>query len=1061
MSFPKAQPDWNNLGVLHRNTLPSRAHFYTYGSEDKALTFNREESEYISLNGTWKFRHDTSPFEAPEWSSVNPLTWDDIKVPGMWQVQGYSHPTYTNVNYPFHVDPPNVPILNETGSYWRQFVTPTSWDGQQIRIRFEGVDSAFHLWVNGEEVGYSQGSRNPSEFDITSLLRPAGTVNTLAVRVYEFCDGSYIERQDQWLLSGIFRDVGLLGFPKSSIVDFDAVPTLSEDLVSGELITKVKIQGETGDVKVKLLRPDGSLLEQSSFLSSESSKIKVTGDELKLWSAEHPVLYTLLVTFNGRTIPQRIGFRRIERKGANFHVNGRPIMLYGMNRHEHHHLFGRAVPYESMRADLVMMKKYNINALRCSHQPNDPRLYEVCDELGLYVIAEADLETHGFDPVERSNIPDQHLMTEYEIQEASYKRATKWTSDNPEWKEAYLDRAEQLVQRFKNYSCIIFWSLGNEAFYGQNHASMYKWIKEADPTRLVHYEGDRDAISADMYSTMYWSPEALKQHVADKPDKAMIQCEYAHASKSRSSLRACLIFFSFGQSTSLTIFIVGNGPGGLKEYIDTYRSEPLLQGGFIWEWCNHGMLKREGTQSYYAYGGDFGDKPNDADFILDGMVYSDHTPTPGLIEYKKAIEPVTIASKEGRLEVTNHYDFSTLDHLSASWHIVKEAGNTEPVAWQLPEIKPGETKVVDLPEGVTFGSEPSWFAANFSLKDATSWAPQGHEIAWAQIPLFDESKVTLPLVKSPSSKLSITENQGKLYIYSDSFAANFTYDLVRGNLAWSTDSGKVFHSGPQLGFYRALTQNDVGAGGPLAEWKRFRVDSLCRMLVQGSTWSNNDDGSISITTKVRVAPVVLEWAMVANLTYTITGSSVQLHVKGDFIGTFPQVIPRIGLTVRLPRRYEAATWFGRGPGESYRDKKASARFGTYTSSIDTGLETPYEWPQENGNRTDTRWVRVHAASDETAYAASAKAQPSLPQIEARMDSPFNFSLSRYSIEELDRAKHPHELSALENETEFTIDFAHHGIGTGSCGPGAFEGNRLEAGPFEFTTVFRLLSGKSE
>lgn len=531
MSFPKSIPDWNNLKVIHKNTLPPRAHFYSYASEELALTFNRDKSEYISLNGTWKFRHDASPFEAPEWTTADPLSWDDIKVPGMWQLQGYSHPTYTNVNYPFHVNPPQVPLLNETGSYWRQFVTPPKWKGQQIRIRFEGVDSAFHVWVNGEEVGYSQGSRNPSEFDITSLLKPAGSVNTIAVRVYEFCDGSYIERQDQWLLTGIFRDVGLLAFPLNSVVDFNAVPLLSEDLSTGHLVTNVKIQGEGGDVQARLYRPDGTLLNELSFSSKDSGCINLSANDLKLWSAEDPILYTLTLSFNGRTLTQRVGFRRIEQKGANFLVNRKPIILYGMNRHEHHHLHGRAVPYESMRADLILMKKHNINALRCCHQPNDPRLYEVCDELGLYVMAEADLETHGFDPVERSNIPNQHLMTEYEIQETSYKMATKWTSDNLEWKDAYLDRAVQLVQRFKNFPCIIMWSLGNEAFYGQNHASMYKWIKEADPTRLVHYEGDRDALSADLYSTMYWSIDDLKRHIKEKPDRPLIQCEYAHASE--------------------------------------------------------------------------------------------------------------------------------------------------------------------------------------------------------------------------------------------------------------------------------------------------------------------------------------------------------------------------------------------------------------------------------------------------------------------------------------------------------------------------------------------------
>ncbi|KAJ5151059.1 Glycoside hydrolase family 2 N-terminal [Penicillium canariense] len=1033
MSFPKTVADWNNLKIIHKNTLPPRAHFYSYSSEEKALTFDRDKSEYLSLNGTWKFRHDASPYEAPDWLSVDPLSWDDIKVPGMWQLQGYSHPTYTNVNYPFHVNPPEVPLLNETGSYWRRFETPPSWNGQQIRIRFEGVDSAFHLWVNEEEVGYSQGSRNPSEFVITPFLHPAGSVNTIAVRVYEFCDGSYIERQDQWLLSGIFREVGLLAFPPHSVVDFNAVATLSKDLSLGELLTSVTTQGESGFVNIKLYKPDGTLLNEAVFPSTKSKSIQVSGDDLKLWSAEDPALYTVLISFDGRTIPQRIGFRRIEQKDSNFLVNGKPIIFYGMNRHEHHHLYGRAVPYENMRADLLLMKKHNINALRCCHQPNDPRLYEVCDELGLYVIAEADLEAHGFDPVERSNIPNQHLMSEQEIQEMSYQMAAKWTSDNPEWKDAYLDRAVQLVQRFKNFPCIIFWSLGNEAFYGQNHVSMYKWIKEADPTRLVHYEGDRDAISADIYSTMYWSPDALKKHVIEKPDKPLIQCEYGHA--------------------------MGNGPGGLKEYINAYRNETLLQGGFIWEWCNHGLLKRDGDVSYYAYGGDFGDQPNDADFILDGMVFSDHTPTPGLAEYKKAIEPVTVSLKEGRLEVVNHYDFSTLDHLSVSWHIVRQRGNTKPMPWLLPQIKPGQSMLLDLPEGVSFGSEPCWLTINFCLGESKAWAPQGHEVAWAQIPLFEEQNLTLPLASiSPSLTLSVREGPGRLYIASNNFASHFTYDVIRGDLSWSTETGKILHSGPQLGIYRALTQNDLGAEGPCVEWKSFRVEST-RMRVKSSIWHINQNGSVSIATKVRVAPTVLEWAIEATLNYTITASSVSLHVKGDFFGTHPKYIPRIGLTVRLPRDYDAATWLGRGPGESYRDTKAAARFGIYTAAVHNGLETPYEWPQENGNRIDTHWVRIHQSAPGTSDYSSAGANLPLPEIEARMDTPFSFSLRKYATAELDRAKHPHDLSELNRETEFNIDLAHHGIGTASCGPGPFKDHRLEAGPFEFTTLFRLIASQ--
>ncbi|CAG8054031.1 unnamed protein product [Penicillium salamii] len=1030
MSSPAAVPDWNNLKVIHKGTLPPRAHFYQYDSEEKALSRDRNQSEYLSLNGTWKFRHDESPLEAPDWTSTDPLSWNDIQVPGMWQLQGYSHPTYTNVNYPFHVNPPQVPILNETGSYWREFTTSSEWNNRQIRLRFEGVDSAFHVWINGEQIGYSQGSRNPAEFDITRFLQPAGSVNTIAVRVYEFCDGSYIERQDQWLLSGIFRDVGLLAFPQDAVTNFKAVATLSTDLSVGTLTTTVKVQGVYGSVEVKLYNPNGTLMHNATFQSTDENTIQISGTDLRLWSAEDPVLYTLLITFNNRTIPHRVGFRRIEMKNSNFLVNGKPIILYGVNRHEHHHLHGRAVPYESMRADLVMMKRHNINALRCSHQPNDPRLYEVCDELGLYVMAEADLEAHGFDPIERFNVPNQHLMTEHEIQEASYELAKKWTSDNPEWKDAYLDRAIELVERFRNFPCIIMWSLGNEAFYGRNHVSMYEWIKSADPTRLVHYEGDREALSADIYSTMYWTIDAIKKHVAEKTDKPLIQCEYGHA--------------------------MGNGPGGLKEYIDAYRTERLLQGGFIWEWCNHGLLKKEGDISYYAYGGDYGDEPNDADFILDGLVFSDHTPSPGLIEYKKVIEPVTVSQESDRLKVVNHYDFSTLDHLSASWHLVDESGSTEPQEWDLPRIEPGQTKTLDLPLAIDNLTKPTWLTINFCLKEDRVWAPMGHEIAWAQIPLHRTEDFNIPPpLRSLTPKMKLGERSGRLHITSNSSGSQFVYDLVRGNLSWSTNKGKIFHSGPLLGIYRALTQNDLGTEGPSVEWNRYRVKST-RMLIDSASWRINDNESISINTKVRVAPTVLAWAIEATLNYTITDTSIQLHIKGDCTGSRPNYIPRLGLTLRLPRHYDAATWFGRGPGESYRDTKSSSRFGTYTATIDDGLETPYEWPQENGNRVDTRWVRVHSSPQTALRSTRVVNDLPSPQVEVKMDAPFSFSLRKYAMNELDRAKHPHELSELDNETELNIDYLHHGIGTASCGPGPFEGHRLEAGPFEFTTVFSLV-----
>lgn len=511
-AFPGFIPDWSNLAVLHNNTLPPRAHFYSYGSEEAALSFDREQSQFQSLNGTWKFHFDDSPFDAPLWETADVASWDNIEVPGLWQLQGdgsYGYPHYTNIDFPFPVTPPNVSYLNPTGSYWREFEVPSDWDGQQIRLRYEGVDSAFHVWVNGEEVGYSQGSRNPSEFDITDYLSE-GEANTLATRVYKWSDGSYIEDQDQWWMSGIFRDVYLVPFPRSSIVDFSVVPEVHDSLKTGTLRANVTIQGEDGELEVKVKSPNGTVLDQWTGSSSDRYVREFGNDELELWSAESPSLYTVLITFNGRTISQKVGFRRIELSGPNFLVNGEPIIIYGVNRHEHHPLTGRTVPYEAMRADLVRMKRSNINTIRTAHQPHHPALYDVADELGFYVIAEADLECHGFSTVEGG----------------SEEKAAQWLSDNPEWEHAYLDRAEQLVERFKNHASIIIWSLGNECFYGQNQAAMYKWIKKTDPTRVIHYEQDREAKTADMYSQMYSSPTEVLEHIRNHTDKSLILCEF-------------------------------------------------------------------------------------------------------------------------------------------------------------------------------------------------------------------------------------------------------------------------------------------------------------------------------------------------------------------------------------------------------------------------------------------------------------------------------------------------------------------------------------------------------
>jgi beta-galactosidase len=1045
MALPESQPDWNNIDVLQRNRLPTRAHFYNFEDEKSALTLNPKKSTlYRSLSGLWKFHHDLSPFEAPDWNATDPTLWDDITVPGLWQLQGYGHPQYTNVNYPFPVDPPNVTLENETGSYWRKFTVPQLWDlsTHSVRLRFEGVDSSYHVWVNDSEVGYSQGSRNAAEFDITGLLnRGDDRVNTLAVRVYKFCDGTYIEDQDQWWLSGIFRDVYLIAFPKHGISDFTITTSLDDTFSHAEVTASVNTNGDVANFELKLLSPDGELLGDGT--DSTKVTLQVTGTNLKLWSAEQPVLYTVLLVCGGQVIPQRIGIRRVEVSNANILLNGQPIIFYGVNRHEHHPALGRAVPYWFMRHDLVTMKQHNVNAVRTSHYPNDPRMYEVADELGLYVINEADLECHGFYKPERARLAEKGLqLSRVEFREQTYVQCRPWTSDNPDWTEAYLDRAVQLVERFKNSTSTIIWSLGNEAFYGQNLAAMYHWVKERDLTRLVHYEADQEAITADFYSSMYNTVDELKERAAAQTDRPLILCEYAHA--------------------------MGNGPGGLKDYIDTFRSEKMLQGGFIWQWASHGLLtKTEDGTSYYGYGGDFGDKLNDGDFILDGLMWSDHTPNPGLAEYKKVIEPVTVEDfdpKTGKFSLRSHYFFSDLSHLACWWSVtVQDKEATEPKSMDLTHIAPGSMANIQLPAECiscleACSSQESWLNLSFRLKSDTKWASAGHEIAWSQVhvpsssPQATSTSPSAIVEKAKAPTLMVTP--GRLIVSSPDSNAQVVFDLVRGGFRWTSESGVAVTRGPELGIYRAMTSNDLGFGGDGAEWQRCMLD-WARSSVVKTSWEQDEachDHNVKVTFEVRIGPPSLSWAVRATLDYAVSASlsTISVRAKGDLerresSSPSPRVLPRIGLDFTLPKSYNHVSWFGRGPGESYRDSREASRMGLYKASVDE-LHVPYEVPQENGSRGDVRWVRLQADQGSSGT----------PIIEVVMaHGPFNFTARRHTPQELDRARHPHELKGGD-DLLLSLDYAHHGLGSGSCGPPPFEAHRLYTGPFDFTTVLKLV-----
>lgn len=1008
-TFPGFLPDWSNLDVLHRNTVPARANFYNYASETAALSFSKSEAEYESLNGDWNFHYAGSPFEAPEWDEADPSSWDTIEVPGHWQRQGYGRPHYTNIHYPFPVSPPNVSYDNPTGSYWRRFEVPEKWDSQNIHVRFEGVDSAFHVYVNGEEVGYSQGARNPSEFDITEYLTP-GENNTIATRVYQWSDGSYIEDQDQWWLSGMFRDVYLIPFAESSIRDYQIVPHVADDFQSGFFSFNVSTSSGNNSFSAKLLAPNGAELETYEGPVSGNITMQVSGDDFHLWSAETPTLYTVVLKYGDQYISQKVGFHRVELDGPNMLVNGEPIIIYGVNRHEHSAQSGRTVKYEDMRADMIRMKQSNINAIRAAHQPHHPDFFDLADELGFYIIAEADLECHGFN----------------DINDTVYG-ASQWTSNNTDWTDAYIDRAEQLVDRLRNHVSIIIWSLGNECYYGQNHVEMYNWIHDTDPTRLVHYEPDQNATSTDMYSHMYPSLEDMDEQVANFTDKFYILCEYAHA--------------------------MGNGPGGLLEYVNKFRTESLMQGGLVWEWNNHGLLHEDNGTEFYAYGGDFGDEPNDADFIMDGLTLSDHTPMPSLYEYAKIIQPVEVklSNDSTQFMVRNWYDFLDLSHLDVSWHVVRDGnGNSSSSTPLNISVAAGETGTFPLPVDRNSLDSEAWFTVEFALKEDRPWAPAGHVVAWEQLylegPVVGHSNSTLQArssfpLETRESSANMTQSRNHLTVHSGD--SSFTFDLIRGNVTWTTNGVDLFNRGPELYFYRAMTQNDDGQSGDAYYWNEAWVHSM-RTQVRDVFWEDTGD-ALEVRYNVRVAPQVLEWGAEADITYTIPhdAGSLSIHAQGDFVGNnTPEVLPRIGLLTHLHEDFDDVSWFGRGPGENYPDSKTSQRFGEYDSSV-ADLFTHYDFPQENGNRRELRWLQIGNPNAGVT-------------LDARMDGePFSFTAKRVSDYDLNDARHPHDLKPL-NMTILNLDYNNNGLGSATVGPRPFDQYKCYSGPFDFTFHLSLV-----
>ncbi|WP_163881284.1 glycoside hydrolase family 2 TIM barrel-domain containing protein [Paenibacillus favisporus] len=1010
--------DWDDLAVLAKNRMKGRAYFIPYADAEGALSSDRGSSPWFqSLNGIWKFHYATRPELAPDDFREEALTgwdWSDIRVPGHWQLQGYGSPHYTDLDYPFPVDPPRVPNDNPTGSYVREFELPPYWQGRRITVKFDGVDSAFHVWLNGSFVGYSQGSRLTSEFDLTPYLQPG--VNRLAVRVYQWSDGSYLEDQDMWWLSGIFRDVYLIAEPASiRVADYRVVTELDAKFEQGVLNVWLDLEGvePEGGVSLRLMDPAGqeaASANESVQNGSSTLEFRLPVAHPDLWSAEHPALYHLLITVTDargnqvEIIAQRVGFRQVEVKDGRFLVNGRAILLKGVNRHDHHPDTGRTVTLSTMREDILMMKRHNINAVRTAHYPNDPRFYELCDEYGLYVMEETDLETHGFEPL--GNISR--------------------LSDDPAWTEAYVDRVRRMVERDHNHPSVIFWSLGNESGFGCNFRAMSEWCKANDPTRLVHYEEDREAEVCDIVSTMYSSVEKMEGFgkLTDHP-KPHIMCEFAHA--------------------------MGNGPGGLRAYFATFEKFPRLQGGFVWEWIDHGLRRRTADgRDDYAYGGDYGDVPNNGNFCLDGLVFPDRTPSPGLIEYKKVIEPVRVEWAEaGRIRITNKYDFITLEHLQADYSVTADGRTLRSGVLTLPAVGPGESAELALPfawdrpeSGLEAGTE-RWLNVGFTLAADCRWAEQGHEVAWTQLALPAvapaEAASRHQAARSAEAAslrraLSVQERGHALILASDRFHLEAS-SLEPGITSLRMNGKELIRRGPWLNFWRAPIDNDMYV---LADWRKAHLDRLTER-VDDFRWERLDADAVRLVWSSRIAPPVYDWGFHCETSYTVTADGlIIMDVAGLPIGTPPSMLPKIGLQLQLPGDCERVAWYGRGPGESYSDSKEAGRFGVYRSTVD-GLFTPYVYPQENGNRTDVRWVSI---ADSAGLGLLAAGSPVL-----------EFSARRYTDQDLEQAQHMTELKPRDYIT-LNLDYRQNGLGSNSCGPAQAPEHAVKPEPFRFRMLLQ-------
>jgi beta-galactosidase len=919
----------------------------------------RSSAPRLSLNGQWRFRLAASVAEAAEGFEAvdfDDSDWDWLPVPSSWPMHGYGSPAYTNQKYPFPVDPPYVPDENPTGDHRLVFSLPSSWSGPSV-LRFDGVDSCARVWLNGVELGVTRGSRLPVEFAVGSVVRPGR--NVLAVRVHQWSSGSYLEDQDMWWLPGIFRDVSLISRPVNGdvFVHADYVDGAGVLLVSAALGSVVRIPA------LNVVVPCGET---------------VTIPGVEPWSAEVPRLYDAVVELPGEEVALRIGFRTVEIVDGVLLVNGRRVLFHGVNRHEHDPVLGRAVPFERLRDELLMMKRHNINAIRTSHYPPDSQLLELCDELGFWVMDECDYETHGFYLLDWRGNP----------------------ADDPRFLDASLDRMRRMVERDKNHPSVIMWSLGNEAGVGSNLSAMAAWTGDRDPSRPVHYEGDPTCADVDVYSRMYAShaeveaigkraESPLDDPVLDARRRAMpfLLCEYSHAG--------------------------GNGPGGLAEYEELFDRYERCQGGFLWEWMEHGILRADGS---YGYGGDFGEELHDGTYVLDGLVFPDLTPQPVLAEVRKVYEPVRLTVSEDLLTITNRYEVLDTSHLSWSWEIADEGVVVARGTLDVPVIPAGARTTIDLPDLPDLpgpDSREHWLTIRAVLARDTAWAPAGHEVSFTQAPVTARSAGTT------SAGGPITPGSATSPALSSSLRVTGSHDggLRVGPARFSSQTGRLIGlhgwnvTHVPLELWRAPTQHDARTwdATTLDRKSRWTNAGLDRLRYRTVSVEQGDHELVVVTT---VGAAATDARVLTTYRWSTDGDRVyaDVDVRPDGEWTVPWA--RLGVTFGMPGGFHAVTWFGLGPGQAYPDSRAAARIGRYTSTIDD-FQVPYLYPQENGARGDVRWAELSGAAGKLRVAG---------------DPYVALSVRRWTISDLAAAEHPEDLHPT-GTVWVTLDALQHGLGS--------------------------------